>query len=56
LNGGLEAFVREIRDVQGVWDDVTLVITSEFGRTLAGNTGKNNITLDDFCFSKSYFD
>ena len=40
LNGALNAFITEIRDAQQVWDDVTVVVTSEFGRTLIGNTGK----------------
>ena len=31
LNGALDAFVTEIRDAQQVWDDVTVVVTSEFG-------------------------
>ena len=39
INDALEAFVIEMRDHQDIWDDVALVIVSEFGRTLMGNTG-----------------
>jgi uncharacterized protein (DUF1501 family) len=39
LNDGLEAFVTEMKDYQDLWDDVTIVVVSEFGRTLKGNTG-----------------
>jgi uncharacterized protein (DUF1501 family) len=38
VNDGLEAFVTEMKN-QGRWDDVTIVVASEFGRTLMGNTG-----------------
>jgi uncharacterized protein (DUF1501 family) len=38
VNDGLEAFVTEMKG-QGRWDDVTVVVVSEFGRTLMGNTG-----------------
>ena len=38
LNGALEAFTAELR-AQGVWDDVTIVAVSEFGRTLTMNSG-----------------
>ena len=49
LNGWLSSFVTEIRDIQQRWDDVTIVLTSEFGRTLIGNTGKNETSLLVFC-------
>ena len=39
LNDGLEAFVAEMK-AQQRWDDITIVMTSEFGRTLIGNTGR----------------
>ena len=39
INDALEAFVTEMRDHQGIWDDVTVVVVSEFARTMMGNTG-----------------
>ena len=39
INDGMEAFVTEMRDHQDIWDDVVVVIVSEFARTLMGNTG-----------------
>jgi uncharacterized protein (DUF1501 family) len=38
MNDALEAFTTEIK-AQGSWDDVTIIMVSEFARTLAGNTG-----------------
>jgi len=38
LNGALTAFVNEMK-AQGVWNDVSLVLTSEFGRTFTANSG-----------------
>ncbi len=38
LDNGLEAF-REEMIAQNKWDDVTIVLVTEFGRTLMGNTG-----------------
>ena len=38
INGALEAFIVEMK-AQGRWDDLTIVLTSEFGRTMTGNTG-----------------
>ena len=33
LNGGLEAFVNEIKSLpDGIWNDVAVVVTSDFGR------------------------
>jgi uncharacterized protein (DUF1501 family) len=42
LDDALDAFSREMK-AQGVWDNVTVVTTSDFGRTLTSNglgTGK----------------
>lgn len=39
INDALEAFVTELRDYQGTWDDTVVVVVSEFARTLMGNTG-----------------
>ncbi len=39
MNAALEAFTTELK-AQGVWDDVTIVGVSEFGRTLTMNSGK----------------
>lgn len=39
VDDGMAAFVKEVRDEQGIWDDVAVVIVSEFGRILMGNTG-----------------
>lgn len=39
INDALEAFVTELRDYQGIWDDTVVVVVSEFARTLMGNTG-----------------
>ena len=38
LDDALKAFVTEMKN-KGLWDKVTIVCTSEFGRTLVGNTG-----------------
>lgn len=38
VNEGLGWLVEELK-LQGVWDDVTIVVASEFGRTLTPNTG-----------------
>ena len=38
LNDALEAFVTELK-LLGVWDNVTIVQTSDFGRTMSGNSG-----------------
>mmetsp|Transcript_11517 Transcript_11517/g.17601 ORF Transcript_11517/g.17601 Transcript_11517/m.17601 type:complete len:164 (-) Transcript_11517:233-724(-) len=37
LNDALKAFVTELKDVQDIWDNVTLIETSDFGRTLTPN-------------------
>jgi uncharacterized protein (DUF1501 family) len=39
LNAALDAFVTEVRDVQGIWDHITVVQFSEFARTLDPNSG-----------------
>jgi uncharacterized protein (DUF1501 family) len=38
LNDALEDFVTELKTL-GVWDDVVIVQTSDFGRTITGNSG-----------------
>jgi cullin-associated NEDD8-dissociated protein 1 len=37
LNDGLAAFTDELKD-QGLWQNVTVVVASEFGRTLSSNS------------------
>jgi uncharacterized protein (DUF1501 family) len=44
VNDGLEAFVTEMKN-QGRWDNVTVVVVSEFGRTLMGNTGSGRLVI-----------
>ena len=50
INSGLQAFTTEMK-VQGIWDDVTVVMVSEFGRTLSGNTGAGS----DHAWGGNYF-
>ena len=38
INNALESFTSEMK-AQGAWDDVTIIMVSEFARTLPGNTG-----------------
>jgi uncharacterized protein (DUF1501 family) len=38
LNIALDVFIKELK-VQGVWDNVAIIQTSEFGRTMTGNSG-----------------
>ena len=38
INAALDKFVKEMK-VQGLWNDVAVVVVSEFGRTLVSNTG-----------------
>lgn len=38
LNQALDAFVREMKS-QNLWDDVTVVVASEFARTMHSNSG-----------------
>lgn len=38
VNTALQSFTTEIKS-QGAWDDVTIIMLSEFARTLTGNTG-----------------
>ena len=40
IDAGLTSFVSELKD-QGIWDDVTIVTQSDFGRTLTSN-GQGN--------------
>ena len=52
VNGGLEALTNELK-AQGAWDDVTIVMVSEFARTMAGNTGQGRYVknLSVFCLN-----
>ena len=38
INDGIVKF-KEAMEAQEVWEDVTVVVVSEFARTLMGNTG-----------------
>lgn len=51
INDALEAFVVEMRDYQGLWDDTVVVVVSEFARTLMGNTGNGS----DHAWGGNYF-
>lgn len=51
INDAIEAFVIEMRDYQNIWDDVTIVLTSEFARTLMANTGNGS----DHAWGGNYF-
>jgi uncharacterized protein (DUF1501 family) len=50
LNGALAAFQQEMK-VQGNWDAVSLLITSDFGRTLTANSGNGT----DHAWGGNYF-
>lgn len=50
MNSALEAFTTEMK-AQGSWDDITLVMVSEFARTLVGNTGAGS----DHAWGGNYF-
>lgn len=50
MNGGLLSFTKEMKS-QGVWDDITIVMVSEFARTLPGNTGAGS----DHAWAGNYF-
>lgn len=50
LNKTLKAFVDEMK-AQGVWDRVTLVVTSDFARTLTANLNKGS----DYAWGGNYF-
>jgi uncharacterized protein (DUF1501 family) len=50
LNEGLTAFSNEMK-AQGMWNSVTVVVTSEFGRTLTANSGKGS----DHAWGGNYF-
>ena len=41
LNDALETFEKEMKS-QGLWDQVTVVLASEFGRTLTANSGEGS--------------
>ena len=50
MNTALQEFTAEIK-AQGAWDDVTIVMVSEFARTLVGNTGAGS----DHAWGGNYF-
>jgi cullin-associated NEDD8-dissociated protein 1 len=50
LNGALTSFVDEMK-AQGTWDSTSLVITSDFGRTLTANSGEGS----DHAWGGNYF-
>merc|ERR1719223_987144 len=50
VNGALQSFTEEM-EAQGSWDDMTVVVLSEFARTLAGNTGAGS----DHAWGGNYF-
>eukprot|EP00538_Stauroneis_constricta_P006114 CAMPEP_0119557550 /NCGR_PEP_ID=MMETSP1352-20130426/9190_1 /TAXON_ID=265584 /ORGANISM="Stauroneis constricta, Strain CCMP1120" /LENGTH=2298 /DNA_ID=CAMNT_0007604673 /DNA_START=349 /DNA_END=7245 /DNA_ORIENTATION=+ len=50
LNAGLDTFQREMK-AQNMWDKVTLVITSDFARTLTANSGEGS----DHAWGGNYF-
>lgn len=50
LNKTLKAFVDEMK-AQGVWDRVTLVVTSDFARTLTANSNMGS----DHAWGGNYF-
>lgn len=50
LNSALDSFSGEMKS-QGYWDNVSLVITSDFGRTLTANSGEGS----DHAWGGNYF-
>ena len=50
LNNGIKVF-KEAMVAQNHWDDVTVVLVSEFARTLMGNTGNGS----DHAWGGNYF-
>ena len=50
MNSALDSFTMEMKS-QGTWDDVTIVMVSEFARTLVGNTGIGS----DHAWGGNYF-
>jgi uncharacterized protein (DUF1501 family) len=50
MNTGIQPFTTEMK-AQGVWNDVTIVMVSEFARTLPGNTGAGS----DHAWGGNYF-
>lgn len=50
LNGALDAFTKEMK-AKGFWDNVSLIITSDFARTLTANSGEGS----DHAWGGNYF-
>eukprot|EP00586_Coscinodiscus_wailesii_P017163 CAMPEP_0172518280 /NCGR_PEP_ID=MMETSP1066-20121228/290722_1 /TAXON_ID=671091 /ORGANISM="Coscinodiscus wailesii, Strain CCMP2513" /LENGTH=2420 /DNA_ID=CAMNT_0013300633 /DNA_START=56 /DNA_END=7314 /DNA_ORIENTATION=- len=50
MNSGLEAFTTELK-TQGMWDDITIIGVSEFGRTLTMNSASGS----DHAWGGNYF-
>ena len=50
LNHGLELFVDQLKEV-GLWDDVTIVVTSDFARTFTPNNNDGS----DHAWGGQYF-
>jgi uncharacterized protein (DUF1501 family) len=48
LNGALTSFYNEM-NTQGHWNDVSLVLISDFGRTLTANSGDGS---DHVCMGR----
>lgn len=46
LNNALEVFEKEMKS-QGLWDNLALMVTSDFGRTLT-------VSPNMFCLAKSH--
>ncbi len=57
VNAGIDEFKRAMV-AEGLWDCVTIVMVSEFGRTLSGNTGGGSDHGMLFCLfsSRMFFD
>ncbi len=51
INGALEAFTEEMKDHQQIWDDVAVVVVSEFARTLHENSSNGT----DHAWGGNYF-
>ncbi len=56
IDSALEAFVTELKDHQQIWDDVVVVLVSEFGRTLMGNTGNGRLVVVQYFVLLSPFE
>ena len=51
LNDGLSSFVNEMKKLPGdAWEDIVVVISSDFGRTLSGNSGGGSYGLVHIIF------